>query len=401
MKKFTHWQMAIFVLIVVSGLGTARPAWHWWQARERAAWAADCRLARRERRWNDLQRIAAHWSEKDPRTADPWLFLAEAAQGRQDWSAVAAALRQIPETDAKAASALVELAQLEFGPLNQPLQGEKTCQNLLRLEQRAVFAHERLIQFYAATLQREKLMRQIRTAIELRCEPPEAYVYLLLLDTLRMDKGVEFNEHWLQAHPGDELFEVARAIQIPEPTEAKAGLRPDQLDAARALSAGKRSEISTLFAKYPENLELLAYEIDHQVTQGEIDSVVELLSRAPESAERDSRFWRFKGWVHETRDELAEAETAYRKALELHALDWNTWNRLANIARRRNEPDAVLRMTAIVDQSKSLRTKIRELPAAELVTPEILSELASYARKCNVNWLADALDRRLKGITPQ
>lgn len=384
------------VLIVIAAAAAfgGKPAYRWWQRSRRAAWAAQCRAARDSERWVDLQTMADRWAARDPEVADPWLFLAEAAQGRHDWPAAAAALVRIPDTDPKAPAALLALAQIEFGALNRPLVGEAVCQRLLTLQPRAAPAHQRLIQFYAISVQREKLLRQIRFAIDQRCEPPEAYVYLLLLDTLRMSNGVELNEHWLKAHPNDELFVVGRAIQFPEPHDPIVAPSAP-LDVDRKARAGKLKLVETLLEKYPANLELMAYEIERCTTLGEVNRVAQMLSHAPEAAERDSRFWRFKGWVHEMLDELPAAETAYKQALEIHPLDWNAWNRLATVCRRRQDVREVERLTALVEQSRALRIEIRKLPAAELVTPEILADLASYARKCGAGWVADALDSRV------
>ena len=387
-------RIAIVLLLASVAASGAGPASRWMWNRRRAAYAAQCRAAREGRKWDELQRLAGEWSRRDPQSADPWLFLAEASEGQRDRPATAAALARIPDSDPRAPQALVELAKLEFGLLNRPFEGEATCQRLLRLEPRAAFAHQRLIQYYALTLQREKLVQQIRFAVDQKREPPEAYVYLLLLDSLRMGNGMKFNEIWLEAHPDEEIFVVARAIQVREPHDEQAGVTPDELDAARRASAGKLKLIESLLEKYPANLELLAYEIEHRINTGEIDRVTDLLSRAPEEAERDSRFWRFKGWVHETLDELPDAEAAYRQALQTHPLDWNAWNRLAVVYRRRQNPREVERLATLVEKARELRIKIRKLAAAELVTPEILADLQDYARKCGVDWLVEALERR-------
>jgi tetratricopeptide (TPR) repeat protein len=386
--------IALSLLLATIGAAAAIPVSRWSWSRRRAGYAAGCRAARAGRQWDELQRLAGDWSRRDPQSADPWLFLAEAAEGRHDGPATAAALANIPESDPRALPALVELAKLEFGLLNRPFEGEATCQRLLRIEPRAAFAHQRLIQYYALTLQREKLVKQIRFAISEKREPPEAYVYLLLLDSLRMGNGVKFNEIWLEAHPGQELFVVARTIQLPEPRDEQTGVPADERDASRQVGVGKLELVEDLLKKYPANLELLAYSIEHYITIGEVERVTELLSIASEAAAGDSRFWRFKGWVHESLDELPDAESAYKQALAIHPLDWNAWNRLAVVYRRRQNPGEVERLAALVEQARELRIKIRKLAAAELVTPEILSDLQDYATKCGVDWLAEALERR-------
>ena len=390
------WKIAIILLLAAVTIASAPFAFRWWRRRSRDAQAAQCRAARDGQKWDELARLAGEWAARDSQIAAPRMFLAEAAEARRDWPAVAEHLARIPETDPKAVPALIELAKLEFGPLNRPLAGEEVCQKILRLQPLATFAHQRLIQYYAISLQREKLVRQIRFAIDREREPPEAYVYLLLLDSLRMGNGFETNQHWLEANPDQEVLAVASAMQIPELQDDLAGVPAEQREAVRAASAEKSKLVEGLLQKYPGNLELLSYQLERFSMLGDAERVADLLSRVPEAGERDSRFWRFKGWLHETYDELPEAEIAFTKALEIHPLDWNAWNRLAVVNRRLKNVVEVARSTNLVEQAMSLRKRIRALPAAEEVTAEILADLSKYARACGALWVADPLDRRLR-----
>ena len=127
------------------------------------------------------------------------------------------------------------------------------------------------------------------------------------------------------------------------------------------------------------------------------DCVTEHLLRAPPEAESDSRFWRFRGWLHETNDQLNDALSAYHRALELHPLDWFTLNRLAQVNRRLQNTAEVDRLTALVEQAGDLRHEIRKLPAVEKVTTAVLTELEKYARGCGDEATAAALSQRLLG----
>jgi tetratricopeptide (TPR) repeat protein len=362
---------------------------------QREVAAAECRVARRDQRWDELRRLAAGWASREPRAADPWLFLAEAAQGLGDASAAADAIGRVPETDPRVVPALIGLASSEFGPLNRPLEAEAAYLRALQLEPRNLIAHQSLIKYYAVSLQRQKLVRQIRLAIERQSEPPEAYLFLFLLDSMRIGNSVELNEHWLQASPNVELFLVARAVQLPDSADALVSVPPGQGEFELARSSGKLSLVEALLEKFPGNPELIAYAIESYRTRGEVDRVAELLARAPESADSDSRFWAYKGWVHEMVDEWPDAEAAYQTALEINGLDWNVRNRLASCRRRRKDHAQVERLTDLVVQAIELRTRIRGLRSPENVTPEMLAGISSYARKCGVDWVADAIDRKL------
>src|SRR5690348_3222302 len=131
-----RWTIAIILLVMAGAAGSARPAYRWWRGRLRKSYGSECRIARESRKWDELKRLAGEWSSRDPANADPWLFLAEAAQADGDLPAVASNLASIPETEPKAVLALIELAKLEFGPLNRPFEAEQACQKLLRLDPR-------------------------------------------------------------------------------------------------------------------------------------------------------------------------------------------------------------------------------------------------------------------------
>src|SRR5262245_17758454 len=188
------------------------PACRWWRQQHRRESAARCRAARSAGRWDELRDLARRWSAWDAQNADPWLFLAEVADHAGDRPAVAKYLQRIPDTDAKSLPALVKLMKLQFGPLNEPLEGAAVCERILRREPRVAEAHAQLIRFYALSLQRAKLLEQIRAAIRADREPPEAYVYYFLVDTYRLGSGVPLNERWLESAPEAEVFQVARVL---------------------------------------------------------------------------------------------------------------------------------------------------------------------------------------------
>jgi tetratricopeptide (TPR) repeat protein len=396
----------VAVLVLACGVVAVATWWpsasRWWRDYRRASTAKECRAARDRRQWDDLHSLAERWSQWDPKNANPWLFLAEAAQGHNDTAATARYLEAIPDTDPKVLAALVELIKLEFGPLNRPAKGVAACERLLRLEPRATSAHRQLINFYALSLQRAKLLQHIAAAIRAEREPPEAYVFLLLVDTLRLGNAVEANERWLQSDPEAEVFQVARVLHMPELHESVGNVIGETTDVGRQpprTSPRSKSElVDELLDHFPHNLELLAYKAEACVRDGDQDCVIQLLSQAPAEAEEDSRFWRFKGWLHEFRQEMPDAEVAYRRALELRPLDWNVLARLAGLERLRGNTQEVARLNKLVNAANDIRREMRKLPGPDGVTREILSDMAAYARGCKDTEVAAALERRVEGL---
>jgi hypothetical protein len=326
------------------------------------------------------------------------MYRGQAATGKKNWAEAANAFWNVPDTDAHAVSAMIEISKLAFSSLNDPLKGVAACQRILNIDPHAAGAQKQLIGFYATTLQREKLLRQILAAIQSQSEPREAYVHYFLLYTMRSKDAVDLNELWLKSHPDEELFLVARAIQLPESTIESKDAPSGSIGAQPSGPSEGRSKmelVDELFNRFPNNLELLAYKIDERIDAGDALRVAELLAQAPEAAARDNRFWRFKGWLHESNDEIDDAAEAYRHALQLHAVDWTTMNRLAVVERRRQKVAEVQRLTNLVEKGNEIRQSLRKLKSVELAPPSILREMADVLREAGDQVIGPALERRL------
>lgn len=393
-----------FAVIAAVTACVAPPAYRGWCSFRKREAAAQCRAAMSRQSWDELESIADRWSAWDPQNGEVWQYRAQAAGFRKDWPTAAKFLWRIPDGDPRAVQAMIEVSKLGFTHLNDPLQGAKACERILQNNPQAAGAQQQLIWFYAMTLQREKLLRQIRSATNAQSEPREAYVYFFLADTLRTNIAVKLNERWLESAPDTELFQVARVLQLPdsevEPSDTSAA--PSVGETPRAPEGRSKLElVDELLNRFPHNVELLAYNAEERIAAGDVDGVATLLSQAPDAAKQDSRFWRIKGWLHESANELEEAAAAYRQALELHSLDWNTMNRLSIVERRRQNVSEVERLTKLVEHAKAIRKDLRQLAAVELVTPSILNELAQLARDCGDREIGPALDRRLAGEKPR
>jgi tetratricopeptide (TPR) repeat protein len=383
-RAYWRWRVGLLLAFSALVLFVCPYGYRWWQERQQTSYFANCSRAQQARQWDELQSVAEKWSRWQPTSADAWLFRAEAAQRKGDFAGAAEYLSSIPESDPKALPAFVGLLTLQFGSLNRPLDGVETCERILTLAPLTTAAHRGLIEFYAITLQRQKLIQQIDFAIEKKREHPAAYVYLFLVDTMRLANAVESNSTWLKTYPDAELFLVAQALQRPEP-----------IAGADLAVKDKHEAIAALFERFPNNIELLAYETDLAIRVGNIDEVIRLLKRAPAAADDDSRFWRAKGWLHLNRDEFPKAKQALQRALELHPLDWDARNWMADLTRRQGDLQEAARLQNIVRQARRLREKITAEDSAEEVSSEILADLEGYARRCGAAQVADALSRRL------
>ena len=354
-----------------------------------------CRMAKAENRWTDLQSLALRWSSWNPKSGAAWVYLADAVQHQDRFVEAAEYLSRVPDGSVEELPARLVRCKILMGPANQPFAGEQACLELLSREPKVTEAHELLIQYYAVTLQRDKLRQRIAEAIRARREPPEAYIYVFFVDSLRLAQGPELCELWLKSHPDNEILTVAGVLHRADTAlhDPSSTIGPDPT----VLTEMER-DVRNLLKQFPNNTNLLAFLIDEEITKGRVEHALALLGQSTADAEKDPRFWRFQGWVHFVRGEVDDAERAYRKALSLHPMDWLTLHRLAELERTRRASAEVLRLEGLVKRAHILRIKIRELPTAQNPPTDVLREIGRLARDSGDSLIADALQRRV-GLT--
>ena len=334
----------------------------------------------------------------DPLNGEAWICRGQAANGQGDSSAAVDHFWNVPDSDSYAIQAMTEVSKLSFGQLNDPLKGVAACERLLRFNPRNGAAHEALIGFYASTLQRGKLSDQIRVSVEAQVEPREAYIYDFLLQTLGSADAVPIIEHWMQRYPDNEALLVARVLQRQDEssasTDSSMSSPTDQSDAGA--DRFKLEQVEELRKRFPSNPELLAFVGENCIATGDIEGAIEILSQVSEAAGNDGRFWRLKGWVHESQDQLDEAAAAYHRALELHATDWNTMNRLAVVERHRQNISEVERLTKLVERANQLRQYLRKNGTTPKIPPAVFVELAQFYQDCGDTLMGPALQQRLE-----
>jgi len=365
-----------------------------WREQRSKDFARRCRANRQSMDWDKLASISDQWRNWDKKSAEAILFRAEAAQGLRDFRLAADILNEIPDKHPKRLGALIERSSLLFGPANRPLEGVKTCQQVLEIEPRAFAAHQRLIFFYALTFQQDELLRQIYKAIELGSEPIDAYVYLALADVLSFQNGFEVTNRWLADDVSQEIFLVSRTIHawknlsLVQPVDQET---KEKMDLAEKL-------LREYLDRFRSNISLLAFFLNLAVTNGEVGEAERLLSLFPDSATTDSRYWRFKGWLHAARDEIADAENSYKESLNIYPLSWTVRHELADVLRRQKKYQQVSQMQQLALLGKDLRRELLELPDAKSVTKSILTKIRDYSKLSGDDFVAGALTRRIQTL---
>jgi len=358
------------------------------------AW--DASEARRTGDWRQLERVTRQWSSADPRSAMPWLLAAEAAEQLGASQRVAEYLEQLPPDDPRTPGVLLELATIYYGPLNRPLAGEAACRRAIQIDPQYGEAYRRLLFYYGITLQRTKMVEAAREAIRRGCEFPESYVYLLGANWLTFTNAYELNEKWLRSGSDEETFRVAQIVHSVGATAPTTTLveEVEEVDSNRRKTQEHDQRLRACFADYPDNPELLVYFLKQHATQGDVQGVQELLGRVPASAADDNRFWHYRGWLHQARGELAQAEAAYRQALSLHPYAWRTQFELAAVLRKQQRLPEAEQMIALSMEGKGLRETILQLPDVQSVPPEVLEQMRHYAEACGDTAVAERLGLR-------
>ncbi len=393
------WLKVVLGVVVVAGVVLV--GYQYWHKGRAYAVRANCLGARQVRNWAETEQLAIEWAALEPLLADPLIIAAQAAMERGNFGAAGDYLDALPDDDPKTVPALLQRVDLMFGQLSRPAEAVRTLERILTLDPGSCEARQRLTFYYAITLQRMKTAEVTRQAIEVGCDMPETYVYLMGSDWLTLANTESVNLRWLQENPGTELFEVA----VVRGELANRGLE-DSLQDEETAAAGSTSDVAQsrenrlreLFDTYPENIEARAYFIQKAQTAGDVEEVTRLMAAAPPTALEDNRFWRFKAWVHGTRDELEEANTAYLKARELFPYDAIALHEQAVIQRKMGNEEEAARLADLADRGRTLRRTILQQPSVQATNPETMMEIADYIADCGGTDVASRLRERVKAM---
>ena len=354
-------------------------------------------LALESRDWKAVNAIGRRWTTVSPESGEAWRKWADSLLKQGKYQEANECLNRVPLDSKEAETALLTQIELLFGPMNQPAAGAVCCEKLLAKNPKSAVAQQRFIFFLTMTLQRPRMIQQIRQAMELGVEPRESYIYLFFADSLFFANAAELNNQWLAGDPDSELYEVAIAIFTSESLDFSVSLDDrESAEITRRAQSLKASVLDHLLEKYPHNSEILAYNIRRRIQAGDGSTAVNLLAQATVEAENDHRFWRFKGWVHAERNQWDEAEGSYRHALQLHPMDWSTRHLLAELLQKQQRFDEVKVQRELVSRANELRRTLQAIPNARHVSQEVMSRLADYASDCGDTQISETLRKRFQ-----
>ena len=379
-------------LLVVTILlaAVAWPGYRWAVQRWIAHQKQVCNVAASLEDWTQLEDAARAWLQWAPESGEAWLYAAEAARARGDYERTAACLGAVPDAAPECVKALALRGDLLMSELNRPFDAEQNWQRMLKIDGSAALPQQRLIYLYTITQQRAALLAQINEAVAAHTEPKEAYTYYCLADRLLFSNGLVLTSTWLEANAGNEVLEVARAIYAARSNSS----RTVSMFRVGSAAPGDQSLIDEMLEKYPQNPEVLAYHLARAISDGDLPRVELLLPQVPPEADSDSRFWRFRGWYHAARNQLAEAEAACRQALRLYPLDWRVRLELTSILRRLGRTEEVAEASELALAGKELERRLLEQPSADDIDRALFISMSSYCSRVNASHISAGMTYR-------
>ena len=196
------------------------------------------------------------------------------------------------------------------------------------------------------------------------------------------------------------VIALAGGLVFHKPAQPIAGSPVDFAAAAHTATVAEHwDELETIGAEWTQQepqaaAAWLAFaEAAHH--RGDVEGVVEQLSNSPADAIDDCRFWVFKGWIHDQRNEATDAEAAFRQALLLNSYDWRARQNLAGVLRRTERLDEAARQATLADEGTILTGRLTQLANPRAADAELLARLATYALACGDVEVAEALRFRL------
>ena len=384
-------------IVVIAGIlailvALSIPGYRWFEERRMGQFKSACVEATKAKQWERLQAIAEGWQNWDTSSNDALLYRAEANFQQGELDEAADLLGRVSDDYHGVLDALTFQGEIFYGDLHRPEDAEKSWQRILSINPKSIHAHQRLISYYAVSLQRKKMVEQIRRAFDLRAEPPEAYAYLLLTNALGFTEGMVHVRNWLTSTPGHETFEAAEAVYMashPENTNVKNAYQDSHF------KPGDQRAMDACLKKYPRNIEVLAFHIEKQMYFGKADEVVKLLGSAPPEAMEDSRFWRFRAWLLQKSKDNEQAKEALQTSLKIDPFSWRSRWELGEVLRALELPNEAESMQAVAMEGKSLQEQLYKTDGRAL-TWDLVHKMRTYLKNTDDKDALEALDHRIR-----
>jgi len=388
-KERKPWMTRVVLLLPIVALCAWGGYRTWFNHRLEAA-RSQCVSADDQEDWQSVVKWGEIWTRLAPEDAEAWLLLADGYSKQGDFQRTAECLGRIPRDDERFLSARAMRGDLLLSELHLASEAEQNWREMLEVAPNATLAHQRLIYLYSITLQRGKMARQIRDAIAQKCEPREAYFYLMARSALNFSDGILRVGEWLKKDPENEVLIAANAVYRAKAPKGSA-LR---LFGVEETAGGDLSTVDLALKQVPGNPELLAYHLEGLMIEGSVSEVADTLSKWTDT-DNSPRYWRYRGWLLDAQGQLHEAIECYNRSLELDPFDWRSRHELAGLQRIAGQSAESTDNAQIAALGKSVQQRFFELPNAKLADQQLMLDLLEFMEGCGDPDISNALALRM------
>jgi tetratricopeptide (TPR) repeat protein len=353
--------------------------------------AAECPTIARIKDWPRLEARAREWLDLQSAPA-AWFWLGTSLKEQRQFADAGRAFENVPRDGLRGIDAVIERMEIQYHVFQRPLEALQLARELLAIDPRLASPRRHRIHFYAMTMQRPELIREIRLAITHRVDLPEHYLYLISLEDLTFRDAEEVTRGWFEASPHSRLLRQvhamhrlrnARATALSTPT-------PDVVQRFRAL----HRETIAAAEKEPQEPVVLDTLLLLAMDDADVEQAGRLLALISDEATGDPVFWRYRGWYAALNGDSPLAAESYRQALKLHPLAWQSRHEYANLLRLSGETEEAGKVQTLAAQGSALASEIRRLSHVRHASPELLARLARYARDVGDWEVANGIVRR-------
>ena len=340
--------------------------------------------------WVLLEQIAERWTDEDPKSGSGWLALAEAYQRQSKPEDAQQAYSQVPHSDDRYLQAMTARAELLYFELNRPREAVEIWKQMLELEPAATSARQGLISYYALSLQRAKMIDEIRRAMQAGGEPIEAYVYLFTADRLSFSDAAFRVDQWLQKDSDNEDALVAKAYYLARHGNSQSVAERE----FNSMFQGDWTMMKQVAKQFPDNLNVLSFQIENAIFAGDTEEVLSLLNCVPNSAEADARFWRYRGWLLMQSEATGQANESFKKCFDANPYDWRARLLYSESLRKSAQNELADKQANLAEAGKNLEKMLLSLDNPTALEPIHVDEMLSFAVAIGDDTVVESLHKR-------
>ncbi|MFN9720710.1 MAG: hypothetical protein ACK58L_18585 [Planctomycetota bacterium] len=362
--------------------------------RQIAVFHDQCPSAAAANDWRRLKKLSSAWLELDSANPTARFWMGEALQNLGDYPAASDFFQQIPLNEPRGVDAAIRLMHIQFFIEHKPSLAMQTADRLLEFDKALPEPIQLRVYFFAMTFQREKLLREIQTAIQCRADLPEHYVHLMILEDLSFRDGKDVVRKWVE-HDTDPTHVLADSLFVHTIlSERDAAVVSSEKSGSTDLTS-IRHRCSDQLKERKTSPIVLEVAIRLELEAGNQNRVAELLEMVPALALEDPVFWLHRGKYCLDANNIADARSSLDKAIQLYPLAWRARGYLATVERLEGHLESGAALQTLAAEGSRIAGACLQLKTSREIRRPLLREIYNFASSCQANDVARAILRRI------